>query len=231
MPRMDSVPPSDRTLDPDNAWSCVEIPPGTHLDAVLIGKPFGVWCHCLGSTRPCRARMTKGELPCPLDKDGKGCKPRLYAYCPMRTSERERVVVRVTSRVYTILAQPCMVGGKVRIERTRGPRGRLRVVDMPSEQIAALGWWGGRVDVDIHDYLLRLWADYKLIRWAKGTLENAQPVLPMTTPVATGNDNALSLAKAKGKLSEYLQREREREGESGCEVAQPRGGKKARGNR
>lgn len=206
MGKMKSVPPSDRTLDIDQNWITVEIAPGTHLDAFLIGKPFGVFVHTVGRSTPCRRVMTCGACSCPLDKPNSPCKPRLVAYCPMRTADRERVVIRVTGRLYAILNQPAMIGAKIRLERLPGERGRLRIVDMPNDACVAMGTWQGRQDVDIYEYLMRLWNDRVLIAWDRGQVAAKQLPEPSATPVPEENDNGLSLKKAKEKLRATLQR-------------------------
>lgn len=192
MSRMESLPPSDRTLDPEHAWITLEIPPGGCIDGYLIGEPFGCLCHTVGRTRPCRSAMTHGEIPCPLAKPGKPCRPRMYAYVPLRTTERERVVIRITGRPYATLHGNILRGTMIRIERTEGARGRLRVGFPPDEVIRQHGRWEGQRDHDIVPYLLRLWGDRLLAAWDAGRSVTDTPAQPKAPPAKRGSDNAVS---------------------------------------
>ena len=151
--------PSLAPLPPQLCWECRKVAKGQRVEGILCGEVKQVPCHWDGrGSKPCRAFMTEGKLPCHCQV--KPCSLRVVGYVPIMTKDREKLVVVVAATTaYQLESYP--PGTAIRLARPdmdRKPLVAIKLRDMDIGEEFAKRMRQASVH-DISEYLLHLWQD------------------------------------------------------------------------
>jgi hypothetical protein len=147
-------------------WSFCGLKPSDSTDVRWIGPVHGLITHHTGVTKPCRAKLTGGVLPCELC-DAK-LPPRWRGYAPAVTFHGKRVVFLLGVDTGTKLHQ---VAAGTALTFFRGP-GATAPVDfrlydgmaakLKSAAFLPGGTWGK--GTDLWPWMCQLWGDLELTK-------------------------------------------------------------------
>lgn len=187
----------------DRRWRYHKIERGTCLKGWVIGRMIIAVVHWSDPhSRPCRAAMTGGRLPCKCREEK--LPTRKIGYVPVFTQSKERVVVIVSNTVCSRV-EKLDHGAPTQFKRSTIPCTPVAVEEWPSyevnnEQTKRIKTWG---PADIQSWLLHLWQDDVLTGYfaalrsasehASTVVENqtnAASVLPSASPA---RDDVVSL--------------------------------------
>lgn len=154
-PIFPSAPAPD--LPPHLRWRTIKVRPGIHSGYMLAGAPVGVICHFSGSrTLPCVAKLTNGQMSCPLCKKPK----RFVCYVPLLslTSKKNRQhVIQGAKRTHESCSG-IAAGELVNVFRGNAERDTPVIQKATSAPIGVdLTTLRKKTPYDITRYLLHLW--------------------------------------------------------------------------
>ena len=150
--------------DPQLEWTYTPVRGGESVRGWIAGNPVAIESHHEDYTKPCRAWISDGKLPC---WRGRTCVTRLVSYVPLYTCpELEKIVVLVSKSV-ALKIPKCVTHVPVKISRPttkNNPPLRLNWeagADFPERQTKQIR---NRLPADIRPYLLHLWQDEEICK-------------------------------------------------------------------
>lgn len=166
-------------------WQYLAVKNGTAECAFLAGKPTGTWVHYLPRSRPCRAMMTEGKLPCAYCAEGHA--PSWAGYTPLYSPEYSRLFVIIKEDHYESVSE-LELHAQVKVSRAKDQR--APVVIRPSVfRTQPLPFAAERVKpADMMPFLVfTLWKDDALIKWAQGISSTPVPGASASVPLVSDN--------------------------------------------
>lgn len=152
---MTPVPPA---LD----WRAETIERGTSITGIVVGRCRKFVTHVFGKvTKPCLLNIGDFNLPCPCQT--RGLELRVTGYLPIVTSERERVVLVLSTRPTNIMMK-AKQGDVYKFRRPKAVKSAIVPAMALGEDSAAAECHRMRPtkNQDISEYLCHLWQIHAL---------------------------------------------------------------------
>lgn len=180
-------------------WHYESVANGQTVTGFLAGHPFGAHVHFLQRySKPCRARMSKGALPCALCSIGQ---PEWRGYVPWFSAEYRRCFTLIPAELLDAVREiePYSQVKITREKPKKSPaifRAQLwRTTPFPDHLRE-------RDPVHLLPFLLRLWKDEELLYWH--VTGRARPAAPASVGVDMPTPPVLTPAETTARAVEII---------------------------